>query len=482
MTSGPFAPCPIHRHAQARPDALALWTPDRRWTYAELDAAVAATCARLQEQGIVGEERVALCLHRGPDLILLLWALWRAGGVAMPLSTRWPAPKVRGAVQRMDTRWLITRDRTLLDDASADFAVFPPDQVVLREGKGEPAPPLQSIHRRATLVFTSGTTGIPKVVLHSWANHLYSAKGSNANLPLRPGNRWLLSLPLYHVGGLAILVRCALAGAAVAIPDRGTSVGAMLDTTGATHASLVATQLRRLLAAQDGSVFPRIRGLLLGGGPLPEPLLRRGHARGWPLHTSYGSTEMASQITTTPPGAPLGDLQTAGRCLPHRRVRIDTEGQILVAGPTLCLAVSDGEDIRNPHVDGWFPTGDLGHLDASGRLHVEGRTDRQFVSGGENIQPEEIEAALERIEGVERAVVVPVPDEEYGHRPVAFVRSEPGTVPDDWRTALATTLPRFKVPDAVYELPDSAIRDRMKVDHDLLRRRAQKKFSTRGSA
>lgn len=479
MAPGPFALCPIHRHAQACPDALALWTSDRRWTYAELDAAAAATRARLREHGIAEGERVALRLHRGADLVLLLWALWRAGSVAMPLSTRWPAPKIREAVRRMEARWLITRDRTLLGDESTGVSAFSPDQLVLRGGGGEPAPVPQSIHRRATLVFTSGTTGAPKAVLHSWANHLYSAKGSNANLPLRPGDRWLLSLPLYHVGGLAILVRCALAGAAVAVPDRDASVAAMLDSTGATHASLVATQLRRLLDAQDESVSRRVRGLLLGGGPLPKTLLRRGHARGWPLHTSYGSTEMASQVTTTPPGASLGELQTAGRCLPHRRVRMDPDGQILVAGPTLCLAVTDGENLRDPRVDGWFPTGDLGHLDASGRLHVEGRTDRQFVSGGENIQPEEIEAAFERLEGVDRAVVVPVPDEEYGRRPVAFVRSETGAMPDDWQAALATTLPRFKIPEAVCELPDAAIRDRMKVDRDLLRRRAQQSRAQR---
>jgi O-succinylbenzoic acid--CoA ligase len=168
-------------------------------------------------------------------------------------------------------------------------------------------------------------------------------------------------------------------------------------------------------------------------------------------------------------------LRTAGRCLPHRRLRIDEDGQILVAGPTLCRGIDEGEQVRDPRVNGWFPTGDLGHLDAQGRLHVRGRTDRQFVSGGENIQPEEIEAALEQIDGIERAVVVPVPDEEYGRRPVAFIRSTTGTVPDDWQAALGAVLPRFKLPDAVHELPDAAVPTAvgMKVDRELLRRRAQ---------
>ncbi|PSQ68324.1 MAG: o-succinylbenzoate--CoA ligase, partial [Bacteroidetes bacterium QH_1_64_81] len=214
-----------------RPRTLALWTPERRWTYAELDASVAATSAQLRDADLPDGSRVALRLHRGPDLVVLLWALWRTGRVAMPLSTRLPAPEARRTAQRMGAKLLVTRDSALLDGES-DPEVYTPDRIVEREGGGDPTPGVRPIHRRASLIFTSGSTGTPSAVLHSWANHLYSAKGSNANLPLRPerseevvsglrpGDRWLLSLPLYHVGGLAILVRCALAGAAVAIPDR----------------------------------------------------------------------------------------------------------------------------------------------------------------------------------------------------------------------------------------------------------------------
>ena len=472
MPDGPHAPCPIHRHAQARPDALALWSPEQRWTYAELDAAIAATCGRLQAAEVPGESRVAIRLRRGPDFVILLWALWRTGHVAMPLSTRLPAAEARRTAQRMGASCLVTRDAALVGRETGALHTESPDRFVKREGKGEPRPSPRPIHRRATLVFTSGSTGTPKAVLHAWANHLYSAKGSNANLPLHPGDRWLLSLPLYHVGGLAILVRCALAGAAVAVPDRDASLSATLGATGATHASLVATQLRRLLEARE-ALPRRVRGLLLGGGPLPEGLLRRGHTRGWPLLTSYGSTEMASQITTTAPGAPLSTLRTAGRCLPYRRLRIDAEGHILVTGRTLCVGVVEKEQQSDPRTHGWYRTGDLGRVDAQGRLHVVGRADRQFISGGENIQPEELEAALERSDRIARAVVVPVPDPEYGRRPVAFLRTTEGSLPERWRDRLRAELPSFKVPDAAYPLPETATEGRMKVDRADLIRRAQ---------
>jgi len=474
MFADSSAVCPIHRHAQARPEALALWTPDRRWTYAELDAAVTATAARLQEVGSESTEIVAVRVRRDADLVLLLWAVWRTGRMAMPLSTRWPSAQVREAVRQTGAHFLVTRESSFLG-GWGEGETCSPDQIVRRDGHGgAPDPGPQPLRRRATLVYTSGSTGAPKGVLHSWANHLYSAKGSNANLPLRAGDRWLLSLPLYHVGGLAILVRCALTGATVAVPEKDASLSASLDATGATHLSLVATQLRRLLDARD-ALPAYVRGLLLGGGPLPNTLLRRGHARGWPLFTSYGSTEMASQIATTSPGAPLDALRTAGRCLPHRRVRIDEDGEILVAGRTLCVGILQEGGVRDPRTNGWFRTGDLGRIDAQGRLHVEGRTDRQFVSGGENIQPEEIEAALEEIEGIDRAVVVPVRDAEYGRRPVAFVRSRPEGKPDGWRDVLSAVLPRFKHPDAVYELPKAAVEASMKVDRERLRQWARER-------
>jgi len=477
MAFGPRAPCPLRRHAQARPDALALWAPSRRWTYAELDAAVAATGARLREHGYAGGTRVALRLPRGPAFVVLLWALWREGAVATPISTRLPAAEVRRAAKRLRVRGLITRDPDVLADGGTEAES--PESLVVRNASGRSVATGRPIHRRATILFTSGSTGRPTAILHSWANHLYSAKGANANVPLRAGDRWLLSLPLYHVGGLAILVRCALAGAAVAVPDQDASVSGALARTGATHLSLVATQLRRLLEARDGQAPEWVRAVLVGGGPIPEGLLRRGHARSWPLHTSYGSTEMASQVTTTPPGGALADLQTAGRRLPHRRVRIAEDGHVLVAGAPLCIGRLEEGTLRDPRVDGWYPTGDVGRFDAQGRLHVEGRIDRQFVSGGENIQPEEIEAALEQLEAVERAAVVAVPDAEYGRRPVGFIQAQGPLRPETWRRVLSGSLPRFKLPDAFYEMPERAVEGQLKVNYEVLRQWAREERKNR---
>ena len=251
------------------------------------------------------------------------------------------------------------------------------------------------LQRPATIVHTSGSSGVPKAVLHSCGNHYYNALGSNANLPLTAEDRWLLDLPLHHVAGLGIVFRCLLAGAAVVMPDRGESLDAALDRYGITHLSAVPTQLRRLLKRPGSGRRAALRYLLVGGCEVPRKLLARARARGLPVFTSYGCTEMASQVTTTGIDSTAAQRLTSGRRLPYRRLRVDDEGEILLAAETLFMGyVERGEVTRPVDSGGWFATGDLGRVDEDGYLSVTGRRDNRFFCGGETIHPEEIERAL----------------------------------------------------------------------------------------
>ena len=497
--------CLLAQQAENRPEALAVWTPENTWTYQELDAAVAATTRRLRAEGLREGDCVGLRMPRGPDLMILLWALWRTGAVAAPLSTRLPGDVLAERAQDASLKGVITDEDVPQGGSVPSWEAA---SLVVRRREG---PQAQNTHvestgvkptgvkptgvedtewdrdRPATVVFTSGSTGTPKAAVHSLHNHVANARGSNENIAVAPGDRWLLALPLYHVGGLAILFRCTLAGAAVAVPSRNTPLAEALHTAGATHISLVAAQARRLLQRKAWRLPDRLQALLLGGSALPPALIEAAYERGWPIHTSYGCTEMASQVTTTPPGASLETLHTSGRLLPYRQLQIDGaaaageegSGEILLKGDPLFLGYLRSDAGRNHVVDapidqdGWYHSGDLGRIDNTGRLHVTGRLDRLFISGGENIQPEEVEAALERLDGIRRAVVVPVPDDEYGQRPVAFVDAESHR-PDEWRSVLAKRLVRFKIPDAFYPMPEDTGSGRLKIDRSRLRKQAHK--------
>jgi O-succinylbenzoic acid--CoA ligase len=331
--------------------------------------------------------------------------------------------------------------------------------------------PTFDLNAPETILFTSGSSGQPKAALHTFGNHYYSASGSNHNLPVMETTRWLLVLPLYHVGGLAILFRCFLHGGTVVMPTSHRQIAEAITDFQVTHVSLVATQLQRLLDIPFRA--DQLEAILLGGSAIPPQLLQTAHAAGWPVHVSYGSTEMASQISTTPPGAGLDTLFTAGYVLPHRAIRIARDGQIWVNGPTRFQGYVEGEHLRIPFDEqGWFATGDRGRFDADFRLHVEGRFDNMFISGGENIQPEEIETALRRLHGIVEAVVVPVPDPEFGFRPVAFIQSTDGGMkPEHWMRGLEDVLPRFKIPRVYHLWPDDIKRD-MKIDRSIFQHRA----------
>ena len=435
-------------------------------SYEELDLVVSAAALRLG--GLEPGSRVALYLPKDERYVALVLALIRAGHAACPISDRLPPWGVARLLERAACSTLISDDEELLQTVSADLLRLMPEALLedVSQGTSGRSGPIDiPLERPASIISTSGSTGVPKAALHTFGNHYHSALGSNANIALRPGDRWLHSLPLYHVGGLSILFRCLLAGATVALPHRGTSPGESIAGLCATHVSLVSTQLSRLL--RENVDLGGLEAVLMGGGPVPSSLVDEALARGLPLHTSYGLTEMASQVTTTPPDASLEELRTAGRVLPNREVSISESGEILVRGETLFAGYVEGEELDRPlDEEGWFHTRDLGELDEDGYLRVGGCMDNLFISGGENIQPEEIEEALCRLEGIDEAVVVPVPDEEFGARPVAFVRMNDGD-PRDLARELEPVLPRFKIPISFHPWPERARRG-MKVDRTSL--------------
>ncbi|MBI2422807.1 MAG: AMP-binding protein [Candidatus Hydrogenedentes bacterium] len=354
-------------------------------------------------------------------MVEYLFSVIHAGGVALPLNPHFPESYKQDIERRLGAG-------SLKESAST--------------GVDWDAP--------ATLVLTSGSSSFPKAVAHSLRGHLASAAAANTNIALAPGDRWLFSLPLYHVSGLGILFRCLEAGATVVMPPLEGELLHSIRALRITHCSLVAAQLQRCMEAEGGvAALRNLKAVLLGGSAIPPALIDRAHAAGLPLHTSYGLTECASQICCTRPGANREELSTSGYPLGADRVRINAAGVIEVGGPSLMLGYwQDGALDRPFTEDGWFATRDLGAWDAAGRLHVLGRADNVFVCGGENVQPEEVERALLTLEGVLQAVVAPVPHPVYGATVVAIVESEVpiGEVAAAWRTQLQALLPKHAVP------------------------------------
>ncbi len=427
---------PVRRHARERPDALALRAGGRELSYAEIDAAASSAAAQLSGAGVGKGDRVATTVVAGVDFVALLHALPRLGAALVPLSPRLPPEE---------------RER-LLHIARPRLLVEAPLEADLVTDRPPPRPQIdpEALH---TLLFTSGTTGAPKPVELSYANHLASARASAANLGTQADDRWLCPLPLNHVGGLAILLRSAIAGTAAILHERFEveRVQESLESGEATLVSLVATQLRRLAEAGLRRA-PALRAALLGGGPVPRDLLEWVAERRLPVLQTYGMTETASQVATLPADEALAHERrgSAGRPLPGVELRVaPDDGEVLVRGPM----VSRGALAA----DGWLHTGDRGALDGDGYLWIEGRLDDTVVTGGENVAPAEVEQALLAHPAVEEAAIVGGPDREWGEAVVAYVVLHPARAqPTDAEliSLCRSRLAAHKAPKRIRRVPE----------------------------
>lgn len=400
---------------------------------------VTDTEARLRRLGVLPGMRVAFHVPNSVALVAAVVACWRLGAVVAPLSTRYTQAQISAAIEGTACDMLITQD-ILERLCPCQDHVF--EQLCLSELDLD-------LSQDATIVLTSGSTGQPKGVLHTLVNHVASAKASDEVLPFAKGDVWLVSLPLYHVGGLALIVRALLHGGSLLFADKDWQT--TLQQEAVTHISLVPTQLAQGLSRPDtASALTGLKAVLVGGAPCPEGLVSQAQALDISIHITYGASEAASQITTT--GAePVG----SGRTLSHAEVRIAEDGEILIKSQSLCRGyVFQGAVMPLAGEAGWFHTGDLGSLDKQGHLFVLGRKDTQFISGGENIRPEEIEQALLALPEVAQCVVVPVPDATYGQRPAAFVK---GTASRETMIHALGGMEKFKHPDHFLDWPKDLV-------------------------
>ena len=417
--------CPIYQRAKSNPQDLALLLDKEKVSYSELNSKISEVAGILSNRGVGDKSIVALRLDSSVSYVTLLFAIFRLKGIAVPLNNRYPIDTLPALFSQLHCDLFIgnlhTAEEKLIRDDVNYLSVKGIESLTNKESLSECVH--IALNQPATVVLSSGSSGQPKAILHAWGNHYYSALGSNQNIQIQPGDMWCLSLPLYHVAGIAILFRSFLAGASVLIPAKHVSLEEAIQKYCITHISLVSTQLRRLIESlKDEIRFESLKAVLVGGSSVSANLLRDAFTCELPIFLSYGMTEMASQVTTTPPSASRDTLESSGKVLRYREISFDNKNEILVRGATRFIGYLQNGELSTPFdEDGWFRTGDLGYLDQDGLLHVSGRKDNMFISGGENIYPEQIETVLIQHPDVKRVLVVPVDDPEFGKRPVAFI-------------------------------------------------------------
>lgn len=497
----------LQRRALTHPDKPALTAPDGAWTFAELYEEVLQAAAYLEWEGVKPGDRVALLSRNSGAFAVIVHALTRLRAILVPLNLRLAPGELHAQMESAGVELLLADASDGTVWALAESALQgprPPRRVPLdgwRRGGGDKSSPHHSagsecgrsnqtggldsgnhlidLNAPHSIIFTSGTTGQPKGAILTYGNIWWNAVGSVMNLGLHADDTWLACLPLFHVGGLSILMRSVIYGIEAIVHERfdAARVNAAVDQGRVRLLSLVSTMLERMLDQRDGQAFPpSLRVVLLGGGPVDEPLLKRALAAGTPLIQSYGMTETASQIATLAPDDAVRKAGSAGKPLLGAELRIDAPrgevGDIFVRGPVVSAGYWGHPPGAHLDAQGWFRTGDLGYFDEEGYLYIVSRRTDLIISGGENIYPAEVEAVLRAHPRVKEAAVVPRPDSKWGQVPVAFVVLSPDNqtlstedrdrkaIPQEITGALREQLlsfcqrrlARYKVPVAYYPI------------------------------
>jgi fatty-acyl-CoA synthase len=476
-------------HARLRPRKLAIRDLDgtRSLTYAQLDARVERCVSYLtHELGPLEGERIATLARNRADLLVLQVACARLGAIYTPLNWRLAAPEISFLTEDSAPRLLVhdaefdalaagasgkPRELTVIrvapDDDGFDRALAAAPAPARRTG-----PVLIDADAPSIMLYTSGTTGRPKGVLFTERNALFSAITFAHQAHVDSGSVFLCEPPLFHVAALLAASRTTLVQGGTLLISRGfdaiESFRRLTDPTlGVTNTFLVPQMARMMRNAPgfDGTRLAHLRSVISGGAPHPAADVRRWLEDGVKMLDGFGMSEVGS-VTAMP----IDDLETvkkkAGSCgLPGlvTQLRLVNEqggdvapgevGELWVRTPTLSPGYWKRPDAtaasRTP--DGWFKTGDAGRFDEDGFLYLVDRLKDMYISGGENVYPAEVEAAIAEMSGIVDVAVIGVPDEKWGEVGAAYVVAAPGAslTPEAVVAHCRARLARFKTPATV---------------------------------
>lgn len=379
---------------------------ESRWDYNSLLDEISLYLSYLRSKGIKKGDFVACHGVTDLDIIFLFWASCLNGSILVPLNHNQPISYYKQFIEEMHM-YLLDEDISIDRSGSVE--------------KGGGISWEISLEQRVILLFTSGSTGKPKGILHTFNNLFYSSEGTIQFYGIGASDSWLLTLPLFHIGGLMIPFRIFMAGGTLILKDKEQSDSDVLQNLLPTFLSLVPAQLYRYIN-MDGVVasLQHCRYILLGGAACSISLLDKARELVIPISITYGSTESCSQLTAC--GITKGGY-SVGHALLHREVKI-IDGILYFRGKTLFKEFYQDGIWKKPSLDnGWYKTQDLAEQNGKGELFIKGRYDRTIVSGGENISLSEVEKSLRNISHPGVFQALSIDDKVYGELLVLIVWS-----------------------------------------------------------
>lgn len=417
-----------------------ITTQESRLSSLEVESLVVRYARALDALKITSNQIIALHFELCPMSIALVLAVIRLGLKVAFCPLREPSSVIKAWLADLDAKIIISSGN--FDKQSYDqnqTKIYDIRQILTHKSSGKI---INKSENFVSYIRTSGTTSMPKSAVINFRAHVNSATSVSNYFSFSQQQIWALSLPLYHVSGLSIIFRALVQDAEIYIAPDHESLVLALSTKAATHCSVVPAQVKRLL--KENVDLSQIQALIVGGDSLAPADRDEALVRGWPLYESYGMCETASMIAVKK----SYDQEAQTIILPHAEIKLAADYEICVKATSLFLGYySDGELSQKLSPDGYFHTGDTATVQGLAQLELINRKNNRIISGGENIQAEEVERVLELHESVAECVVVPMPDKTMGARPVAFIKYKHSALSDqELYNFLAPRLATYKFP------------------------------------
>ena len=449
------------KQAATQPNQIAIDDGNERLSFAELKKQVEVLVGKIDH--LNPGSRVGILATNTLMSYKLSLAIMCSGRTIVWLNWRLAGEELERQIKDSGLQLCLVENslwRSGMTDPFKSYSAF----LITSADPGELIPVFKS-NWVASIMYTSGTTGRPKGVLQTFGNHFYSAVSSALNLGLSSADKWLCVAPIFHISGFSIIMRGLIYGMTVRLVEkfRAEELERILANETVTIMSVVPFMLKKLIQQQNktnthyNSAF---RCMLLGGGTIDRETLEACLQRSIPVVQCYGMTETCSQIVALRSADALLKLGSVGQPLFSTQLKLSKDGEILLKTPALTPGYLNLPDkLPSKMIDGWYRTGDIGHLDKEGYLYIDGRADEMLISGGENIFPQEVEQIYQRYPQINEVAVVGQNDSVWGQVPVAFVVSDRRLSPTKLMNYGYEHLARYKVPQHyifVSELPKNA--------------------------
>jgi len=407
-------------------------------TYKQLSGLVNDRVEELQKINIKQNDIVGILAEHSYQFIIDLLAIWRIGAAAFPINVKLTKEEINRQVNFIGCK-ILTEDKAV-NKSIADSSA-------------------------ALIIFTSGSTGENKAVVHSLNSLFASVSSIDQEIHLEENKKWLASLPFYRIGGFQIIIRSLLTGGTLCIPS-GISTENIINgiiNFKPDYISLVNATYRSLLQSSINGL-KNTKAIFIGGGPVESSLFKEGLSKGLPVYKVYGSTETGSMITMLKPEDAENEIDSAGKPLPGVKLKIE-QNEILVSTNSLFTGYYKNSSLtKEKIVNGWYRTGDIGFIDNDGFLFVEGRKDNILISGGEKINPTEIEDILKYHFNITDAVVLGIPDEKWGRKVCAAVVSNIKLDIFEIQDKLKQILSIYKIPKIIKQVESIPVDEMGKVN------------------